>query len=317
MDLGHDELDRETEDKGTNAPEDTADRGSDKGTKGAPVVAIESLLEEQKLTSLLSVAVVDEAKEEDGKDATETTDDNLEATPPVAALDETDAEDGDGGGRDEIGDEVDLKNRGGLEGEDDDGDDDEDDAASDEPDVEPVAEQVVGGGRDHGGLQTVESSCAQGDDHDEDDANDPAGKTFQESKEGDGPRRGNLIALQSSRPDGDETGGADEGEDAQDDDGGDDGAEVEILVRLGGKGAQPEGGQEEAVCQDGDGQDVQELPAEEVGLEEARGLDEAAVDGGLCADGDGGEDDEADDHGTLDDVGQEGDAEATESWGGV
>lgn len=65
--------------------------------------------------------------------------------------------------------------------------------------------------------------------------------------------------------------------------------------------------QEEIVGQDGDWEDVDKLPADKAGLGEPGRLDQARVDLGLDADGDGSNDNEADDHCSLDVVGEEGD----------
>jgi hypothetical protein len=75
--------------------------------------------------------------------------------------------------------------------------------------------------------------------------------------------------------------------------------------------------QEEVVGEDGDGEDVDELPAEEVALGEAGGFDQAGVDVDLDADGDGGDEDEAHDHGSLDVVGEEGNFETSDGCIGM
>lgn len=184
-DLSRHVLVRKTEGKSTTAPEKTSDRGSDESAKGTPVIAVETLLHKEKLTGLLSVAVVDASKDEDSQDTSETTDNDLKATPPVELVDETDHQDGNCSSGDEIGDEPDLKNGGGLESDDDDRDDDENDKGTDVPDVELVAEEIVGAGGDHSRLKTVKGSCAHGDDHDEHNANNPARKGLEEHEKGD------------------------------------------------------------------------------------------------------------------------------------
>ncbi|KAI6763571.1 hypothetical protein HG531_012959 [Fusarium graminearum] len=112
--LGMHVLESDADNHSTTAPEQTADRCSDKGAKGTPVVAVQTLLHKEKFSSLFGVAVVDTAKDKDGQDTTEAANNNLEAAPPVELLNEANNKDRDGGRRDEIGDEPDLKNRGGL-----------------------------------------------------------------------------------------------------------------------------------------------------------------------------------------------------------
>lgn len=314
--LGHQPLEAQSKGQGAEAPEKTADGRGHKSAKGTPVVGVQALLEDEKLTTLLGAAVVDGSEDEDGEQTTETTNYDLEAAPPPEAVHETKAQHGNGGGRDEIGDEVDLQNRWRLDGDDDGGENDEDDEATDEPDVEPVAEQVVGSSRNHGRLETVKSSRAEGDHHDQNNADHPRGQLVQHKEEGDGPRGGNVIGGKGTGPDGDETGAADEDEDAEDYGRGQAGAETQILVSARGKGAQPEAGQKEVVGQDGDGQDVEELPAEKARLEEVRAIDEAAIHVHLDANGNGSDDDQKDDHDALHDIGDEGDFETSESWAG-
>lgn len=223
-------------------------------------------------------------------------------------------EDGDGGGGEQVGDEVDLQDGGGLEGDDDGGDDEQDDAEADEPDVEPVAEQVVGGRRDHGALQRVEGRARQRHSHDEHDAHDPRGQLLQQQEEGHAAvLRG--LAGPRARPRGDAARHADEREDDEHGDARDAHADPQVAVRLGREGAQPEVGQEEVVGQHGHGEDVQQLPPEQARLGEARRVDEGWVDVRAHADRDGRDQDEAEDHDALDVVGHEGDLEATEGCG--
>lgn len=309
-----DKLKPEAKREGNEAPDQATDGGGHKGAKDGPVVGVEAVLEEHEACALVRVAVVRGAKDEDGKEPAERANDKLEAPPEPKLGHQPETQDGDGGGGDEVRDEEDLQDGGGLEGEDDDGDDDEDDEGANVPDVEAVAEEVVGGGGDHGGLERVKGGDAEGDDHDEDDADDPAGELLEEDEEGEGAGlRG--VAGPGPRPGGDEARGADEGEDAEGDDGGDGDGDAQVLVRLGGEGAEPKVGEEKVIGEDGDGEDVEELPAEEAPLCEAGGVDEFGFNLRLDANGDGGDDDEADDHGALDDVGEERDLEAAE--GGV
>lgn len=75
--------------------------------------------------------------------------------------------------------------------------------------------------------------------------------------------------------------------------------------------------QEEVIRQDGDWEDVKELPSQEGGLQQAGGLDQRRVNVNLDADGDGGDRDKADDHGSLDVVGDERDLESSHGCGVV
>lgn len=164
-------------------------------------------------------------------------------------------------------------------------------------------------------METVEGRCAKRNHHDQDDTNNPAGQRFEQKEEGDGASLGR-IAGPSTRPSGNETRASHERKDAQQGNCSHGSANLQILVRLGGKGSQPELGEEEVVGEDGDGKDVHDLPAQQAGLGEARGPDEAGVDVGLDADGDGGDDDKTEDHNALDDVCEEGDFEAADGWVG-
>lgn len=309
--LGPEVLAPDASGAGGEAEEQAPDGRGDEGAKGAPVALVQAGLEEDEASARLCVAVVDGAEDEDAEDAAKAADDDLKAAPPVQTIVEAEDEHGDGGGGEEIGDEVDLEDGGGLEGDDDGGDDEEDDAEADEPDVETVAEEVVGGRGDHGALQGVEGGARQRHGHDEDDAHDPRREPLQQQEEGDAAvlRR---VAGPGTRPRGDAARHADEGEDDEDGGAGHADADPEVAVRLGGEGAQPEVGEEEVIGEHRHGEDVQKLPPEEARLEEPRGLDEGGVDGGARADGDGRDDDEAEDHDALDVVGDEGDLEATE-----
>lgn len=142
--LGQDILERKPAPQRAETPEETTHRRSDKGAKHAPVVGVQALGDDEQVARLLRVAVVeDETKEKNGEDAAQPAGDDLEAAPPVEAVDQTEHEDGDDGGGDEVGDKVDLQNRGGFKGDDDGGEDDEHHAGADPPDVEAVAEEVV------------------------------------------------------------------------------------------------------------------------------------------------------------------------------
>lgn len=138
------------------AKEQATDGRRDEGAEGAPVALVQARLEQDELRAGEGVAVVGGAVEEDAQDAAQAADDDLEAAPPVELVAEAEAQDGDGRGGQEVGDEVDLQDGGGLEGDDDGGDDEEDDAEADQPDVELVAEEVVCGRGDHGALEGVE-----------------------------------------------------------------------------------------------------------------------------------------------------------------
>ncbi|KAI6775163.1 hypothetical protein HG530_001921 [Fusarium avenaceum] len=192
-DLGRHILESNAEDESTTAPEKTSNRCGNESAKGTPVVAVQTLLHEEKLTSFLGVAVVDTTKDEDSQNTAKTTYDYLKAAPPVELVNETNDENWDGGGRDKIGDEPDLKNRWRLEGNDDNRDDDEYDDGTAVPDVELVPEQVVGSRGNHGGLETIEGSCAQGDHHNENNTDDPTGEGLEEDEEGHRTRTSGVV----------------------------------------------------------------------------------------------------------------------------
>lgn len=205
-----------------------------------------------------------------------------------------------------------MQNARRLERNDHGGDDEQHDGQPDEPHIELVAEQVVGGGGDHGALQRVKGRGGQRHGHDEHDADDPRGELLEQQEEGHAAVLGGISGPRA-RPGGDATRHADEGEDNEDGDAGDGDANPQVAVGLGGEGAQPKVGEEEVVGQDRDGEDVQELPAEEVWLGEPGGLDERWVDVRPRTDSNGRDEDETKHHGTLDVVCQEGDLETTQS----
>lgn len=148
--LGHNILERQSKPQRRKTPDETSDWRSNKGTKDRPISRVETLLKNEELSTLPRVAEVDASKDEDGEQTAQAADHDLEATPPVELLGEAETENGNDGGGDEIADEVDLQDGRGLEGEDHDGDGDEEDEETDDPNVQLVAEQVVGGGGDHG-----------------------------------------------------------------------------------------------------------------------------------------------------------------------
>lgn len=239
--LGEDVLNPKAQSERAKAPEQTADRRGDKGAKGTPPRLEQTLLEQDELAAVLGVAVVHGAEQEDREDAAEAADNDLEAAPPVALVRQANDKHGNGGSRDEVRDEVDLQDGRGADGEDDDRDDDDDDAGADPPDVEPVAKEVVGGRRDHGGLERVKGGGAEGHGHDEHEADDPRREEVDEREEGDGAVDGVLrIAGVDAGPGGDQAGAADEGDDAEDGDDGDGDADPEVFVGFGGEGAEPE-----------------------------------------------------------------------------
>ena len=66
-------------------------------TKGAPVVRVQPILQQNESSALVGVAEIDGAKDEDGQDPSETTDDYFEASPPVTPIVEADEQHRDGG----------------------------------------------------------------------------------------------------------------------------------------------------------------------------------------------------------------------------
>lgn len=88
----------------------------------------------------------------------------------------------------------------------------------------------------------------------------------------------------------------------------------QILIRFGREGSEPELREEEVVREDRNGEDVKDVPPQKTGLEQVGILNEAGLDVDGNAYGDGCNDDEAHNHRTLDDVGKEGDFEASKRW---
>ena len=154
--LRHDELVCQPEHQRNEAPDNATHRRGHECAKHAPVVCVEALLDQDQVGTLQRAAVVDGAEDEDGQDAAQAAHHDLEAAPPVEAAPQAEAEHGDDGGGHEVADEVDLQDGRRLEGQHDDGEDDQDDEGAHDPDVEPVAEDVVGGRGHHGGLEAVE-----------------------------------------------------------------------------------------------------------------------------------------------------------------
>ena len=221
LSLGLNPLHRESERKGSEAPQETANRGSHEGAKRSPAFLVQSVLEQHQPSAHVGVIVVDRAEDEDCKDATQSANDHLKAAPPVAAVRQANDEHRDGGGRDEIGNEVDLQNRGRFDGNDHDGNNDQNHGEADPPHVKSVAEQIVAGGRDHGGLKRVEGGSTESNGHDEDEADNPGGKVLKQTEEGDGTGQGvfRVRAGPDAGPGGDETGAAYHGDDNKDDTG--------------------------------------------------------------------------------------------------
>src|SRR6185437_15488008 len=170
----------------------------------------------------------------------------------------------------------------------------EHDAGTDVPDVEAIAKQVVGGSRNHGTLPRVKRGRGQGDDHDEDDAHNPGWQLFQEQEKGDGTALVSGV-VQGAAPGCDQTSGPNQCQDDENGHGSDANPDVQILVRFRRKGAQPERGEEEVVRQDGNGQDVQELPAQETRICKAGCRYASRVNMHLHANGDGSHDEEKSD----------------------
>ncbi|KAK5632402.1 hypothetical protein RRF57_008116 [Xylaria bambusicola] len=72
--------------KGNGAPDDATDRRHHESTKRAPIARVQSLLQQDKLSTLLGTIVVDGAEDENGEDTAESTHDDLKAAPPVEAF---------------------------------------------------------------------------------------------------------------------------------------------------------------------------------------------------------------------------------------
>jgi len=154
-----------------------------------------------------------------------------------------------------------LEDGRGFEGENDGRDDDEDDSCADPPDVEAIAAEVVGESGDHGGLQGVEGGGGEGDDHHKDDTDGPGGELLEEVEKSDAAILVRVCGVKGPRPGCDEASGANEGYDYEGYNSSNGDADPEIFVSLGGEGSDPKVREEEVVCEDGHGEDVEELPA--------------------------------------------------------
>lgn len=142
--LGRNKLVRKANSQSRKTPKDSSNRGSNKSTKHRPIIRVETFLEKNEISTLSSVAVVDRSEEEDGEDSTQTTHNNLEAAPEVELVVETNAKNWNHSGGDKIGDEVYLKDGQRSLRDDDNRKDEENHTTTDEPDVESVAEEIVG-----------------------------------------------------------------------------------------------------------------------------------------------------------------------------
>lgn len=95
--LGLKVLKREAKAQGAEPPNNTTEGSRDKGAKGTPVLSIQAILDEEKLAGIVRITVVDDAENEDGQNTAETADNDLKSTPPVEVVDQTEAQDGNGG----------------------------------------------------------------------------------------------------------------------------------------------------------------------------------------------------------------------------
>lgn len=94
--LGPGPLHGKPEPERSQRPKRPAHGRRDKRAERAPIVPVQALFQQEQIARQSSVAVIiDQAEQEDGKDATEAADDDFEAAPRVAALAQTDDEHGD------------------------------------------------------------------------------------------------------------------------------------------------------------------------------------------------------------------------------
>ncbi len=136
---------------------------------------------------------------------------------------------------------------------------------------------------------------------------------LKQQEEGDGRLLGRIA--QCAGPAREQARHADHSQDNGDGDGGDADPDPQVAVGLRGERAHPESRDEEVVRENGNGQDVHELPAQKARVEVVRALDQVVVDFRLDADGDAADYNQPHHHGALDVVGYEADFEPAE--GGV
>ena len=238
-------------------------------TESTPIIRIQSTLQDQQLRSPVRISiVVHETKQENGEDASQAADHKVEPPPPVAPLAQSDDEYRHYRRTYQIADQENLQDIRALERHDDDRDDQQDNQQPDHPDVELVAEQVVGAGRNQRRLEGVERRRGQRHGHHEDDADNPCGELSEQQEESE-------IAIffvverPGTTPGSEQTGYTDEGKNDEHDAASERDADPEVAVGARRKGTHPEAREEEVVGENGDGEDVDQLPAEEGGFEEA------------------------------------------------
>ena len=215
-------------------------------TKDAPVIGVQSTFQQQKVCSVPCVTKINRSKNVDSEKATQATDNNLEPSPPIAPPAQPNYQHRDRTRADQIADQIYLQDTRTLQRHHNNGENHEYDRQADPPQIELVAEQVIGAGGDHTRLQAVERSGAERDGHDENDADDPGGELLEKEEERDTPRlRG--IARPSPCPSSEEPSGAYEGEDDCHGNGSDGSANYEVLVCFGSERAHPEAGDKEVV----------------------------------------------------------------------
>lgn len=114
-----------------------------KPTENAPVIRIETTLQQQKIGAILRIAIVDSPKNEDREQAAETANDNLKTTPPVTLVVQTNDQYRYRTSADKVGDEVDLQNTWAFQCHNDGRKDDQHNGQSNPPKVKLVAKDVV------------------------------------------------------------------------------------------------------------------------------------------------------------------------------
>lgn len=253
--------------------------------------------------------VIYETEEEDREEATEGGNDDVPLGEEEERGAKSEEEWRDGRSRKDIRDEVDLEDGLGLESNNDDGDVDHEDEKTDPDQRELVAEEIGGGGGGECGDEGVVGGCAESENHDEAEADDPGWESFKEEEECD------RTGLFNSGPDSQETSHTDESKNDEKNAGSDAGADAEILVRLARESAHPEGGQEHEVGHERDEEDINQLPSKKVWLCEIRAVNQARINLDLGADCNGADDDENDNHSSLNVICRERDLETSKSCG--
>ncbi|KAB8356450.1 hypothetical protein FH972_024033 [Carpinus fangiana] len=301
---------QQAQDASRDAEQKASNRSGHECSESTPVPGIQPTFKKNEVGSILGVAIVDCAEDEHGQDAAQTANDDFKTTPPVAFTPESDEQHGNDGRADQVTDQIDLQNVRALEGHNDHRDNDQHNQTTNPPKRQPVAEKIIAGRADHGRLQAVERSGAECNNHDEGDADHPCGQPFQKVEECEV----SIIAkagVPCARPGCEQARRSDKHNDASHNGCGNGNTDPEVLVRLRGECSQPEPAEEHVVGQDRDGQNVDQLPAQQACFKIARACNLTRVNVCRCANTDGANDDHQNYQGALDVVGDERHFEAT------